>query len=150
MYHPAISDTPDLLTEWRWLLGGRACLLGWSASGDLFYADERGAAWRLDAGGGEAERAAASRTALEAALAEPASAAELLLLPVVAAYEAAHGTLGHGSCLGYTILPVFGGAYTADNRYALPVAEYAAFTGDVHRQIRDLPERDRLELRVMP
>src|SRR5690349_11821136 len=150
MFHLATSDAPDLLAAWRWLLGGRARLHGWSAGGDLFYADGQGQIWRLDAGAGETEGVAPSPAAFAEALADPAARDELLMLPVVAAFEAAHGPISAANCLGFRTLPVFGGTYTVDNRYALPVAEFAAFTGDVHRQIRDLPDGAQVQLRVVP
>jgi hypothetical protein len=45
---------------------------------------------------------------------------------------------------------VFGGAYTADNRYSIRIAEHASFTGDLHRQIRDLPDGTVVKRRVVP
>jgi hypothetical protein len=150
MFHPATSEIGDLLAEWRWLLGGRARVHGWSSAGDVFYADDRGRIWRLDTGAGESACVAESAEAFERALSDPAAAEELLLLPVVDAFEAARGRLNAGQCLGFATLPVFGGAYTADNRYPIAVVEHAAFTGDVHRQIRDLPDGASIELKVVP
>ena len=150
MFHPATPATPDLLAQWRWLLGGRPRLYGWSTSGDLFYADSQGQLWRLDAGAGEIESVADSEGAFAAQLEDAEAAEALLLLPVVRDYEAAHGALADGQCLGYRTLPVFGGAYTTENRYALAVIEHASVTGDVHRQIRDLPDGAQVALRVIP
>ncbi len=150
MYHAIASDTPDLLAQWRWLLGGHPHLRGWSAAGDFFYADESGQIWRLDPGRGDAECVAESDATFVQLLADATAAEEILLLPVVREFEARHGPLGANQCLGFTTLPVFGGAYTADNRYALPVEEYAAVTGEVHRQIRDLPDGARVRFDVVP
>ncbi len=150
MYHPITLDTPDLLAQWRWLLRGHPRLCGWSAAGDLFYADESGQIWRLDPGAGDAECVAESDAAFVQLLADATAAEELLLLQVLRDFEARHGPLETNQCLGFTTLPVFGGAYTADNRYALPVQEYAAFTGEVHRQIRDLADGARVRFDVVP
>lgn len=150
MYHAITSDTPDLLDQWRWMLGGHPRLRGWSSAGDLFYADELGQLWRLDAGAGESELLAPSNAAFMKLLADDTAAEELLLVATVREFEAHHGTLEPNHCLGFRTLPVFGGAYTADNRYALPVEEYASFTGDVHRQIRDLPDGARIRFDIVP
>ena len=150
MFHLASTTTPDLLAEWRWLLGGHPRLHGWSASGDLFFVDEGGQLWRLDTGAGEVEHVAASIADFAARLAEANAAAELLLLAVVETFEATHGPLATGECLGFRTLPVFGGAYTVENRYAVAVAKHASFTGDLHRQIRDLPDGAQVQLRVVP
>lgn len=101
MFHVA-DDSLDLLAEWRWLLGGRPRLVGWSAAGDLFARAPNGAVLRLDTGGGTLERAAPSLEAFEHFLRDPEKAAELLLLPVVRAFEDRRGPLGAGECLGFT------------------------------------------------
>jgi hypothetical protein len=150
MFVPATPETPDLLAAWRWLVGGRPRLHGWSVAGDLFYIGDGSLVWRLDLGAGEAEAVADSAADFATQLAAPAAAAELLLLPVVVAFEAAQGPLAIGQCLGFRTLPVFGGAYTVENRYAVAVGQHAAFTGDVHRQIRDLPDGAQVALRVVP
>jgi len=149
MFYEAHSSL-DLLAAWRWLLGGRPRLLGWSAAGDLFVRAPDGAVLRLDTGGGELERAAPSLEAFEHALRDPEQAAALLLLPVVRAFEEREGPLGAGECLGFTTLPILGGSYTVENRYRLSVREHAAFTGDVHRQLRDLPDGTAVQIRIVP
>jgi hypothetical protein len=37
-------------------------------------------------------------------------------------------------------LPVFGGAYTPDNRMVFPIREHFGGWGSIHRQIADLPD----------
>ena len=150
MFHHATPATPDLLAEWRWLLGGIPRLLGWSSSGDLFYVDERARACRLDTGSGDMEVIADSRTEFDSLLADGSRIDDLLLLPVVREFESAHGPLPEASCLGFTTLPVLGGSYSVENRYVISIAEHAAFTGDVHRQIRDLPDGTAIRLKVVP
>jgi hypothetical protein len=149
MFHVADSSL-NLLAEWRWLLGGLPRLVGWSAAGDLFVRDDGGNVLRLDTGGGELERVAPSIEAFEHALSDPDRAAELLLLPVVYAFEARHGALGTTECLGFTTLPILGGSYTVENRYRLPVREHASFTGDLHRQLRDLPDGTAVRIKIVP
>ena len=150
MFHQNSSSTPDLLADWRWLLGGRPRLTGWSSAGDLFYFDEATRVCRLDTGSGEFVLIADSISDFNSQLDDPVKAEELLLLPVVRAFEAAHGPLPEGRCLGFTTLPVFGGAYSIENRYSISVIEHASFTGDLHRQIRDLPDGTAIRLKVVP
>jgi hypothetical protein len=149
-YHPATTLSLDLLADWRWLLGGLPHLCGWASSGDLFYSDDRGRVWRLDTGAGETNLVAESSDSFEEMLLDPSCAEALLLLPVLRAFEMTNGPLSAGHCLGFTTLPVFGGAYTADNRYAISVVGHASFTGDMHRQIRDLPDGAVIRLKVIP
>jgi hypothetical protein len=149
MFHESDSSQ-DLLAEWRWLLGGQAHLVGWASSGDLFAIDRRGAVLRLDTGGGEFETVAASVGDFGNALRDPARANKLLLLPVVRAFEQQQGALRAGECLGFTVLPVFGGVYTVDNRFRLPITEHAAVTGELQRQLRDLPNGGTVPLKIVP
>jgi hypothetical protein len=124
--------------------------VGWSAAGDLFYMDAAGNVWRLDTGAGDTELVAGSTLEFESVLADAERIASLFLVPVVSAFEAAHGPLSEGQCLGFTTLPVLGGAYSVENRFALSVVEHAAFTGDVHKQIRDLPDGAKVRIRIVP
>ena len=149
MFH-VVDSSLDLLAGWRWLLGGLPRLVGWSAAGDSFLRDASGNVLRLDTGAGELEQVAPSIEALEHALSDPDRATELLLLPVVHAFEERHGALGSSECLGFTTLPIFGGSYTVENRYRLAVKEHASFTGDVHRQLRDLPDGTAVRIKIVP
>lgn len=144
------DNSSDLLAEWCWLLRPTATLASWSSSGDLFVATPGGAIARLDTGGGDLELVAASRDEFRRALEDPEQAENLLLLPVVRDFEASEGRLGAGECLGFRTLPVFGGAYTVENRVRRSIAEHAGFTGDVHRQIRDLLDGAQVRLKVIP
>jgi hypothetical protein len=149
MFHEA-DGSDDLLANWRWLLGAHDHLLGWSSSGDLFVSDRRHAVSRLDIGAGTLEPVAPSVEALHLALEDPRKAEDLLLLSVVRHFEQQHGILRAGECLGFTMLPVFGGTYTVENRSRLLMREYAAFTGDIHSQIRDSPDGSRVSIKIVP
>jgi len=71
-------------------------------------------------------------------------------LLVVRVFEARHGALGASECAGFTTLPILGSSYAAENRYRLPVTEHASLTGDVHRQLRDLPDGTAVRIRIVP
>jgi len=149
MFHESDS-TADLIGNWRWLLGGSARLLGWASSGDLFIVDAKGVVTRIDTGSGDLEPCASSVGEFYRGLEDHTRAEGLLLLPVVREFEARHAQLGPGECLGFTMLPVFGGVYSVDNRCRLAVAEHASFTGDVHHQIRDLRDGEQVAVKVIP
>ncbi|NUO64091.1 MAG: DUF1851 domain-containing protein [Gemmatimonadaceae bacterium] len=116
----------------------------------MFYADTTGQVWRLDTGAAEAERVGTSQAAFDDLLGNRARADELLMAPVVQAFEELYGPLGAAQCLGFKSLPVLGGTYTAENRVALPICEHAAATGEMHRQIRDLPDGATVRVTVIP
>ena len=149
MYHPA-EEQQHLLTNWRWLLGGLPALLGWSASGDLFVAQPNGVVQRIDTAFGELEPVAESLAQFAAALDDPEAVWELCLMPVVLQFEQEHGPLLGDECLGFTTLPILGGTYAADNRCRVSVHEHAAFTGELHARLRDLPDGSPVRVRIVP
>jgi len=150
MYHETSDSDEELLPSWRWLIGGLPRLLGWSSAGDLFVVSPEGQVAMLDPGGGNVEILADSVTAFHALLRDGKRAAALLQQPIVDAFEATNGPLPEGRCLSFTTLPVFGGAYTVENRYSLPIKEHAGVTGEIHRQIRDLPDGAKVQFKIVP
>jgi len=141
--------TADPLAEWRWKLGGAAKVIALSRSGDAFLLQADGAVYWLDTGAGTFSAVAPSREEFNTMLASAASAARLLLAPVVDDFVRTHGPFPSGTCLGFTQLPVLGGAYTIDNRFLISEVEHFGVTGDLHRQLRDLPDGAKVQLRVV-
>jgi type VI secretion system (T6SS) immunity protein Tdi1 len=139
----------DPLAEWRWKLGPEAQVVALSRSGDAFVVQPDGAISWLDTGAGEVSPVAPSREAFSRLLENPSDAARLLLAPIVEESVRLHGPFPPGTCLGFTQLPVLGGAYTIDNRYRVSAVEHFRVTGDLHRQLRDLPDGVKVRLRVI-
>jgi hypothetical protein len=149
LFHQA-STKHALLEPWRWLIGGAPTLVGWSAGGDMFIEQADGKIAMIDLGAANVSVVADGKAEFRAQLATPRGAAELLQLAVVEAFVSTHGALHRDCCLGYTTLPALGGSYTVDNRYSVRIEEHAAFTGDVHRQIRDLPDGAKVTIKIVP
>src|SRR6266487_1881800 len=150
--HLIISEplpVADPLAGWRWKIGGAARIVALSRSGDAFVsAPDGGISW-LDTGGGDVSQVADSRVAFDRLLANSADATRLLLSPVVEEVIRLHGPFPLGTCLSFSQLPVLGGAYTVENRYRLSAVEHFGVTGDIHRQIRDLPHGAKVDIRVV-
>jgi len=149
MYHSA-EDQQELLANWRWLLGGLPRLLGWSSSGDLFVAQPSGVVHRLDTAFGALDPVAETVADFERALEDPELVWDMCLVPVVRQFEDEHGPLLEHECLGFTTLPILGGSYAVDNRYRIAIGEHAAFTGNLHAQLRDVPDGAKVRLRIDP
>jgi hypothetical protein len=116
----------------------------------LFLAGANGQIMLLDPGGGDIEVVAESISAFRSLLVDPQHAPNLLQEPVVRAFEEQHGPMAAGHCLSYTQLPVLGGAYSSENRFTLSIGEHAAVTGEMHRQLRDLPDGAKVKVRIVP
>ena len=150
MFHEASESDQRFLTEWRWLLGNSPRFVGWSTGGDLFIENPDGSIALLDPGGGDLERIADSLADLRDQLGDEERSRVLLQAGIVEAFEPQNGSLSGDRCLSYTTLPVFGGDCTADNRFAVTIEEHAGFTGDIHRQISDLPEGAKVQIKTIP
>lgn len=138
----------DPLGEWRWKLGGAAQIVALSQSGDAFVAQLDGKIVWLDTGAGDLTEVAPSLEAFQELLHEPAQAARLLRAPVVEEFVRLHGPIPAGKCLGFTQLPVLGGSYSVENRWLAPAVEHFGLTGEIHRQIRDLPDGINVNIRI--
>lgn len=145
---PDAAAIATLLDAWGWLLPCDIRPLMFSAIGDMFYEDGAGTVFWLDTGRGEITRIA-DNTAEFRALMETEEAEYWLLPKLIAEAVAAGKVLAPGQCYGFAILPVFAeGEYAADNLAALPAWEVYGLSGDIHRQIRDMPDGGKVRIRV--
>ena len=62
--------------------------------------------------------------------------------------EPALGPLEEGQCYGFRVWPVLGGAYEVENMVIKSMLEWLAVSGDVGRQIKDLPSGTQIRLDV--
>jgi hypothetical protein len=139
---------PDPLAEWRWRIGGGAKIVALSRSGDAFVSQSDGKVWWLDTGAGELEEVATSAEAFFELLADSSEANRLLLGAVVEQFIRLHGAFPAGKCLGFTQLPMLGGSYALENRWLAPAIEHFGVTGSMHRQLRDVPDGTKVDIRV--
>ena len=144
-----VATDSDALASWRWKVGEASAVVALSLSGDIFYKDSSGHVHWLDTGAGTSEHLASSPSEFWTILANPDRAAELLLQPVVESFLQTYGPLPPGKCLGYRTLPVFGGDYSGANRVPLSTSEHFMFTGEVHQQIKDLPDGSQVKFSVV-
>jgi hypothetical protein len=149
MFREHAPTDPDHLSEWRWLVGPDAELLGWSDSGDLFLTMTDGCVVQLDTGIAELSTIAASEAEFRVIIADPDRSRRLLHAEILEAHIETRGPVPAGFCLGYTILPIFKeGSYALSNRSLVPASEHFSFTGHVHRQLSDVPDGSRVRYKV--
>jgi len=139
----------DALASWRWRVDCESKVLALSLSGDIFFADQLGVVHWLDTGAGTIEYVAKDQGEFHRALANSGRWAELLLQPVVESFLQCFGPIPPGKCLGYKVLPVFGGGYSGENRVLYTASEHFAVTGHIHEQIKNLPDGSPVKLSVV-
>jgi len=140
----------DVLREWRWKLGGAPTVVALTRSGDAFVTDANGSILWLDTGAGTLTTVAPTPEALDRLLSDPKEGDRLLLTTVIDQDVRANGPFPAGMCLGFTMLPVLGGTYTIENRFRLSALEHFGVTGDMHRQMRDLPDGTKVRIKIVP
>ena len=151
--HLLIRELPqakDLLAEWRWKIGGGPRTVVLSRSGDAFVAKQDGTVDWLDCGAGTCEQVAGSLDEFWQLLETPTRSRELLLTPVIEEFISRHGPFPPATCLGFTTLPILGGSYALDNRFLISATEHLAGTGDLNRQIRDIPDGTAVRIKIVP
>jgi hypothetical protein len=142
---------------WRWLIPEPWHPLLCSMFGGIFLEKEEGGVFWLECGTGEVVQVADSAAAFDAYLAGPRDDAWLaqiddwFLLPLVEQIHAAGKRPAPGQCYGATILPIFkGGAYNVGNMFVLPAREWLTMTGDMHRQLIDVPDGAQVRITTDP
>jgi hypothetical protein len=130
----------SLLEEWHFLLPPEFRVWLLTRAGDLFITVPDGSIHMLDVGAGTLKQVAKSRDEFCTKMDEPGVADNWLMIPIVDHLVSSGVVLGPGQCYSFRKLPVFGGAYTPDNRMAFPIREHFGGWGSVHRQMADLPD----------
>jgi hypothetical protein len=149
-----LADIPtsvleEALSAWSWLLGAANYPVFLTLAGDVFLKDASGAVYWLETGGGELGQVATSIEEFDAAWSDATKRREWLLQDVVQHLFEDGQVPKSGECFGFKVLPVFGGTYTAENRVCMQGSEHIRFTGYLHSQISDLPDRTRIRLDVV-
>jgi hypothetical protein len=141
-------DVERLLADWRWLCPQNLTLIARSVYGDLFLQDHEGRVFWLDVAVGRfTEVADSEKEFLERANAPEAreewfgesderSGAEKGLIP------------GPGECIGFSVPLALAEGGSSDTPYIADLYEHISFLGDLHRQIANLPDGTKVQLKV--
>jgi len=145
---PAGIDLPKALPPWGWLLPPEVTVWLVNRVGDLFLVFDDGVVYQLDVALGRLEPVGASRDEFCTRIDAPGVADDWLMIPLVDALVGAGVTHGPGQCYGFRTPPIFGGEYEIANIVPIPAAEHISYCGDLHGQIKDLPDGAQVELKV--
>ena len=133
-------DRERLLDDWRWLIGPSKRLVLASAIGDAFLQDEAdGAIHLLDTAAGSCALVAHNADEFRSLLADPAWVTDHLAALVIADFLRNDLRLERGQIYSWKRPPVLGGEYELANAEATDIAAHFSLTGQIHRQVHDLP-----------
>lgn len=132
----------ELIAPWRWIFPEEGEFQPWLLNkfGDLTWVDEHGAVFHLNISEGTLEKVAADEDSFLELLEDDDNASDWLMYPLVDIANEAGLTLAEGECYGFTELPILGGDYEIENLGTYPLAEYWKYCGDLHFQLKDVPE----------
>ena len=134
-------DQHALLADWEWRIGTHRLPILISFIGDAFVQDVRdGTVHVLDPAFAELEQVAASPDELATLLADREFVTERLLPQLFSDLRDAGKTLGPGQVFSWLTPPMLGGEGTVDNLAATDIAVHFSLTGQLQRQIAELPE----------
>ncbi|MGV3721303.1 MAG: T6SS immunity protein Tdi1 domain-containing protein [Actinomycetota bacterium] len=134
-------DRESLLSEWRWLIGPSKQPILLAAIGDAYLQDpDDGSVHLLDVGGGALEQIADSVDEFRGLLGDREFVTDSFVPSTIVALRNEGKTLGQGQIYSYIKPPVLGGTYSTDNLEPTDVSVHYSILGQIHRQVKDLPE----------
>ncbi|MEQ8477798.1 T6SS immunity protein Tdi1 domain-containing protein [Fulvivirga sp.] len=144
------NDTSAKLTEsWTWLIGTDKEVLLVSTIGDMFLTDNNKRVYWLDVGGGELKLVANTIEDFEEKLKNVEQVNEWFMIDLTTELRLSNKKLKDGQLYSYYKLPIIGGGYTVDNFAPLSIKKHFSYLGDVHRQIKDLPDGTKVEIKIV-
>ncbi len=133
-------SSDEMLDDWRWLIGPRLRLWRVSKSGDAFLHDPDDQSIHfLDTIGGRTERIASSLADFESMVCLGENANKWLMPEIVDAQALLGMHPGPNECLSFKHPPALGGEIDPDNFETCSIPVHFSITGQIHRQIKDLP-----------
>jgi hypothetical protein len=149
-FMPDEEAVKQLHASWYWLLPEPFEPVLFSVLGDVFFEREAGGVWWLNTGTAEVTRVADSmdhfRRQLGADLVD-----DWFMPGLVEELHSAGKVPGPGECFTFVALPIFAeGRYEVQNLNPVPARDHFALCGDLHREIRDLPDGAKVAIKIAP
>ncbi|THJ24853.1 MAG: DUF1851 domain-containing protein [Nitrospira sp. CG24E] len=127
-----------LRSTWAWVLPDPIQILMQSAFGNLLVVCHDSTLWRVIPEEVTAKQIRDDKNFV-AAFEDESFREDWLFEGVTASAQEILGPLGKGECYAFKVWPIMGGAFTTDNIYIATMTEWLAVSGDVGRQVKDLP-----------
>jgi len=129
-----------LLNHWDWLVPADLHPILVSSIGDMWLKDNQGQVFWLNVGVGCLEKVASTETEFIVKLNDDQIANEWFMFELIQALKDTGVKRASDELFGYILLPIIGGKYTVNNFELTSVEKHFAHAGQIHRQLRDLPD----------
>jgi hypothetical protein len=141
-------DVDRLLSEWRWLCPQPMALIARSAFGDLFLRDADGKIFKLDIAVGQMNEVAGSETEFRNLAATKEKREQWFAeSDELAAIEQGLNP-NQDQCVVFKTPIIFAESGTPNNAYVGSLYEQVSFLGDLNRQISEIPDGSKVQLRI--
>jgi hypothetical protein len=138
----------DIREAWSWLGVEPARVVRVNRFGNVVFADAQDRHWRLCPEELECTCIAGSAPEFARLAADEEFAEDWDMAALADPAEERFGRQPAGRCFCFKIPGVLGGRYELDNVGTIALSELVRFSGDVARQIRDLPDGARVQLKL--
>lgn len=136
----------NLLEKWTWLIGTDKIPILITSIGDVFYKDKKENIYFLMLGTAEIEKVATSLKDFEKKLDDDEMVDDWFLPLLVEAIEQEGMRLTEGFLYGYKLIPILGGEYEPKNYEVTDIEVHFNMCGQIHEEIKDLPDGTRIRL----
>jgi hypothetical protein len=144
-----MSLLDEIRQYWGWAGIEPVDIVGENDFGNLIVEDEEGKYWRLCPEDCYCEVVAGSREELGRLQTDQEFLQDWYMRDFVALANDLCGPLSQGRKYCLKIPGVLGGAYGRDNLATAPLVELVRLSGDIARQIKDLPDSAQIRLRTV-
>jgi hypothetical protein len=147
-FTPSEDAIAQLAAAWKWLLKDPYTPVLFSTIGDMFFVRDAGDVWWLNTGTAEVTRVADHIDQFNDRLGTDI-VDEWFLPLLVEQLHVAGKVPEEGECYTYVRLPIFEeGRYEVDNMNAVPASEHFSLTGEMHQQLRMMPDGNQVSVTI--
>jgi len=138
-------DLHEICSDWQWLLKNQYSPIMVPFSGDLFLVDKTAAVFWLDTGKGQLQQVSDNIEEFKSALEDLDNIDEWLLASTVLDLIETGMTLKENEVYSYKTMPILNGDYSLENFEATDISVHFSMTGQICRQVINLPEGTRID-----
>jgi hypothetical protein len=141
-------DTEDICSDWQWLLKNQKSVILVSSIGDIFLLGNDDSVYWLQTDGGILTKVAENVTQFEIFLSEPDKIHNWFLPLLIDKLINAGKILKDSEVYSLKTMGVLGGDYSVENIQPTDISVHFALTGQISRQISDLPDGTKVNIKV--
>lgn len=139
----------NIAAAWSWIGLHPRAIIADNDFGNIIVEDMQGRYWRICPEELSCTAVSGTRADWDQLYALPAFQEDWAMLPLVSAAMARLGSLGQGRKYCLKIPAVLGGEYGGENLGTIDFRELISASGDMAKQIADVPDGSAVEIRVV-